>query len=222
MVILLVPSLNFRCAYRNIRYMEMNANPMTIRKYTKLVQENVLISDIVSHYTPIYGFGHHRFTCLCPFHNDKSPSLDISNKKGGVYYCFSCGASGSTINFVKNIDNLSYIDAVQKIIQITGISIPPEYENLPKYINVTRDEILLMEEKLLKSNSSTVKSLSRTSSADRNAILLGSTINRTHEDEHSAVPVKRTHEAVQAAVDFYTACLLTDQKVWVLPITSDF
>ena len=52
---------------------------------------------------------------LCPFHNEKSPSLYVVPEKG-MYHCFGCGAHGDAIAFVMRLRNLSFVEAVQHIL----------------------------------------------------------------------------------------------------------
>ena len=49
---------------------------------------------------------------LCPFHNEKKPSFYV---RKNFYYCFSCGKSGDTIDFLMETEGLSFIDAVKKL-----------------------------------------------------------------------------------------------------------
>lgn len=75
---------------------------------------------------------------LCPFHNDrKNPSLSVSEKKG-LYHCFSCGAGGNALTFLKEFDKLDFIDSIRELGKIAGIDI----EN---YLKGTQDNILLRE-----------------------------------------------------------------------------
>ena len=51
----------------------------------------------------------------CPFHNDKTPSLQIVDKGNGAFYkCFGCQAGGDIIDFIKRVENIDFIDAVKK------------------------------------------------------------------------------------------------------------
>lgn len=59
----------------------------------------------------------------CPFHNEKSPSFSVSEKKQ-MYYCFGCGAGGSSIDFLMNYDRLSYPEAIEELANINGITVP--------------------------------------------------------------------------------------------------
>lgn len=65
--------------------------------------------------------------CLCPFHNDKKPSMKIyPNDKG--YYCFSCGAGGDVITFVSRLYEINNEGAARKLIE--DFSLPIKTEGL--------------------------------------------------------------------------------------------
>ncbi len=55
-----------------------------------------------------------RFAGLCPFHTEKSPSFSI-NPEQGVYYCFGCQKSGDAITFVREVEHLDFVDAVERL-----------------------------------------------------------------------------------------------------------
>ena len=63
------------------------------------------------------------FIGLCPFHKEKTPSFNVVDNEG-YYHCFGCGAHGDLITFIRNTENLSFIEAINKIAQISGINIP--------------------------------------------------------------------------------------------------
>lgn len=74
--------------------------------------------------------------CLCPFHNDKHPSMGI---KGGKYKCFTstCSAGGDLIDFIRAKEGLELIDAIKKAVDILGLNISIEkdkLDNLREYI----------------------------------------------------------------------------------------
>ncbi len=64
-------------------------------------------------------------TGLCPFHNEKTPSFTVYPETSS-YYCFGCGAGGDVINFVRNIENLDYIEAVKFLADRAGIKMPDD------------------------------------------------------------------------------------------------
>lgn len=63
-----------------------------------------------------------RWVGLCPFHAEKSPSFSI-NSELGVYYCFGCGAKGDAITFVREVEHLDFVEAVEKLAGRAGISL---------------------------------------------------------------------------------------------------
>jgi DNA primase len=63
-----------------------------------------------------------QYVCLCPFHNDKNPSFGVNDEKG-LYHCFSCGAKGNTIGFVMAIEQMTYKEAVAKILSATDVNV---------------------------------------------------------------------------------------------------
>src|SRR6476620_3221629 len=63
-----------------------------------------------------------RFTGLCPFHSEKSPSFSI-NPEMGVYYCFGCQKSGDAITFVREIEHLDFVEAVERLAGRAGITL---------------------------------------------------------------------------------------------------
>ena len=64
---------------------------------------------------------------LCPFHSEKTPSFTVSPEKR-IYHCFGCGAGGNVFKFVMETQNISFLEAVRKLSQNAGISIPQPNE----------------------------------------------------------------------------------------------
>ena len=63
-----------------------------------------------------------RWTGLCPFHGEKTPSFSV-NAEEGRYYCFGCRASGDQITFVREIQHLDFMDALRLLADRTGIEL---------------------------------------------------------------------------------------------------
>jgi DNA primase len=61
----------------------------------------------------------------CPFHQEKSASFHIDDRKG-FYYCFGCHAKGDLINFVRETENIGFIDAVAMLAQEAGMTMPAQ------------------------------------------------------------------------------------------------
>lgn len=62
---------------------------------------------------------------LCPFHNEKTPSFTVYPENGS-FYCFGCGVGGDVFSFVRQIENLDYIDAVKLLAERSGVTIPQD------------------------------------------------------------------------------------------------
>ncbi len=62
------------------------------------------------------------FKCVCPFHNDTTPSLVVSPSKQ-IYHCFACGAGGDSIKFVMEYEKLSYPEAIEKLASMVNFSL---------------------------------------------------------------------------------------------------
>ena len=63
------------------------------------------------------------YVCCCPFHSEKTPSCTIYPENQS-FYCFGCGVGGDAINFVRKMDNVGYLDAVQILAQRSGLQMP--------------------------------------------------------------------------------------------------
>ncbi len=114
------------------------------------VIENLLksadIVNVISSYIHVIKKGR-SYLALCPFHDDKHPSLNISREKQ-IYKCFSCGEGGNAITFIQNYEKIGFEDAVRKLADLVGFSDPrlakqttavkkidPSIEALQKCIN---------------------------------------------------------------------------------------
>jgi DNA primase len=63
-----------------------------------------------------------RWTGLCPFHQEKSPSFSV-NAEEGLYYCFGCKKSGDAISFVRDVEHLDFVEAVRRLADRAGVTI---------------------------------------------------------------------------------------------------
>jgi DNA primase len=61
---------------------------------------------------------------LCPFHGEKTPSFSVSREKG-TYYCFGCKKGGDVIDFVMEIERLTFPEAVERLAERFGVELPP-------------------------------------------------------------------------------------------------
>ena len=82
------------------------------------------IEDVVGQYVALTRKGSNLFG-LCPFHGEKTPSFSVSPEKG-IYYCFGCHKGGGVVNFIMEIENLSYPDAVRFLAKRAGLEVPED------------------------------------------------------------------------------------------------
>jgi DNA primase len=79
------------------------------------------IVALISEYVALKKSGR-RWTGLCPFHAEKTPSFSV-NAEEGRYYCFGCRASGDQITFVREMQHLDFVDAVRVLADRAGIQL---------------------------------------------------------------------------------------------------
>jgi len=91
------------------------------------VREAADIVEVVSQYTDLRRQGE-RFTGLCPFHDERTPSFSVKPREG-FYYCFGCEAGGDTIRFVQEKEGLGFADAVEALADRYGVEIERETED---------------------------------------------------------------------------------------------
>ena len=82
------------------------------------------IETVVSSYVTLKRKGK-ILTGLCPFHNEKTPSFTVYPETQS-YYCFGCGSGGDAITFIKNIENLSYGEAIRLLAERYNVPLPQE------------------------------------------------------------------------------------------------
>ena len=101
----------------------------------EVVEEIISRSDIVSVVGQYVQFtkssGQNQFG-LCPFHSEDTPSFSVSVNKQ-IYYCFGCHKGGNVVNFIMEIEHLSYIEALKFLAEKSGVTIPePDDANYRK------------------------------------------------------------------------------------------
>ena len=83
------------------------------------------IVDVVGSYVSLGKRSGANLFGLCPFHNERTPSFAV-NPAGQFYHCFGCGKGGGVINFIMEIENLSYPDAVAFLAKRAGMQMPED------------------------------------------------------------------------------------------------
>ena len=85
------------------------------------LKQRLDIVEVVSSYVELKKNGAN-YKCICPFHNDTSPSLVVSPSKQ-IYHCFACGAGGDSIKFVMEYEKLSYPETIEKLARMSNFSL---------------------------------------------------------------------------------------------------
>lgn len=92
----------------------------------EIIEKNDIV-DVVSDYVKITRKGKDYFG-LCPFHSEKTPSFSVVPAKQ-IFYCFGCGKGGNVINFIKNIENVEFIDAIKMMADRVSVALPESSDN---------------------------------------------------------------------------------------------
>lgn len=97
-------------------------DPSTIER----ILDSANISDVVSEFVTLKKRGVNQLG-LCPFHNEKTPSFTVSPAKG-IFKCFGCGKGGNSVNFIMELEQLSYPDALRWLAKKYHIEIDEKEE----------------------------------------------------------------------------------------------
>ncbi len=87
-----------------------------------LVRERISIVDVISERVTLKPAGGGNVKGLCPFHDEKSSSFNVSPARG-VYYCFGCGAGGDALKFVMDSEHLTFAEAVERLAARAGVQL---------------------------------------------------------------------------------------------------
>ena len=105
-----------------------------------LIKDRLDIVDTVSQYVALKKSGQN-YWGLCPFHNDKKPSMSVSPTKG-IYKCFSCGAGGDALNFLVKIQNREYKDVIFELADKYGFELPKKFGANNENKNIKKSMLL--------------------------------------------------------------------------------
>ena len=101
------------------------------------------IEDVVGQYVTLKRSGSNLFG-LCPFHGEKTASFSVKPEKG-IYYCFGCHKGGGAINFMMELEGLSYPDAVRSLAKRAGMQVPEDEQYQSRYRQQERLWALMKE-----------------------------------------------------------------------------
>ncbi len=101
------------------------------------------IEDVVGQYVSLKRSGSNMFG-LCPFHGEKTASFSVAPDKG-IYYCFGCHKGGGAVNFMMEVEGLSYPDAVRSLAKRAGMEVPEDEQYQSRYRKQERLWALMKE-----------------------------------------------------------------------------
>ncbi|GAA1690806.1 DNA primase [Kribbella yunnanensis] len=95
-----------------------------------LVRERARIDDVVGSYVTLKNAGGGSLKGLCPFHDEKSPSFNVTPARG-FFYCFGCQEGGDVIDFIQKIDQITFHEAVETLAAKVGIQLRYDESGAP-------------------------------------------------------------------------------------------
>jgi len=87
-----------------------------------VVRERSPVDEVIGEYLQLRSAGGGSVKGLCPFHDEKTPSFNVTPARG-LWYCHGCAEGGDVIKFVQKIDALTFIEAVEKLAARAGIDL---------------------------------------------------------------------------------------------------
>ncbi len=87
------------------------------------LKARVSLSDVVGRKVALKRRSGSEYAGLCPFHNEKTPSFTVNDKKS-FFYCFGCHEKGDAVGFVMKTEGLSFPEAVEKLAREVGLPVP--------------------------------------------------------------------------------------------------
>ena len=90
--------------------------------FVEEVRQRSDVVDIISSYVNLKRTGSN-YVGLCPFHNEKTASFSVSPSKQ-MYYCFGCGAGGNVFTFLMEYENLTFVEALERLAEQAGMVLP--------------------------------------------------------------------------------------------------
>ncbi|MDO9454879.1 DNA primase [Nocardioides sp.] len=89
------------------------------------VRDKVRIDEVIGDYVTLRNAGSGSMKGLCPFHDEKTPSFNVSPQRGS-YHCFGCQKGGDVISFLQEIDGLTFVEAIERLADKAGVELRRE------------------------------------------------------------------------------------------------
>jgi len=107
------------------------------------IRQSNNIVEVISEYLPLKKTGSN-FKALCPFHQEKTPSFIVSPHKE-IFHCFGCGEGGNVFNFLMKHEKVSFIEAVERLAERAGISLPQDKDSQEEASRISKERNILFE-----------------------------------------------------------------------------
>src|SRR5512146_854448 len=98
------------------------------------------IVDVIGSYIPLKRAGAN-FVALCPFHKEKSPSFNV-NPSRQIFHCFGCHKGGDVFTFVKEFENITFVEAVKRLADRAKIPLELEKDGAGAQVRLLKDTLL--------------------------------------------------------------------------------
>ena len=105
----------------------------------ELIEKNDIVS-VISKYVTLTRRGSNYWAC-CPFHMEKTPSMSIK-EDGQFFKCFGCGEAGNVISFVRKIEDVDFVKAVEILAKNAGMKMPEDDNEDIRKKKYERDRML--------------------------------------------------------------------------------
>jgi DNA primase len=123
----------------------MLGNRLSMSDFAQSVKQQADIVKVIESYIRLRKAGAQRFSGLCPFHKEKTPSFNVNGGSQQFFYCFGCQASGDVFSFVGKIENVGFPEAVRIVAQKCGIPLPKREFSSPEEAAGARMRAKLLE-----------------------------------------------------------------------------
>ncbi|MEC7361177.1 MAG: DNA primase, partial [Pseudomonadota bacterium] len=108
------------------------------------LRQRVPLSDLIGKRVKLVRKGR-RYSGLCPFHSEKTPSFSVVDDQG-FYHCFGCGAHGDAISFLRETDGLDFMEAVERLAEMAGLTVPRTAPEDPQRTRQRKAALDILEE----------------------------------------------------------------------------
>src|ERR1700678_3056856 len=109
----------------------MLGNRLAVSDFAQSVKQQADIVKVIESYIRLRKAGAQRFSGLCPFHKEKTPSFSVHAGQQ-FFYCFGCQATGDVFSFVGKIENVGFPEAVKTVAIKCGIPLPKREFSSPE------------------------------------------------------------------------------------------